>query len=146
MRKPVKVLIIYLISLLVFSLIFSWMGFENFATNTAIPRSSFSPLMVVTIIGGMVALKYSVSGRSLKIFLIIYGCLWILRCILLLLGNQIGEAYIFNRKFHFDLIISTYFENVSRLNTPLPFIIYWFINNLFSKQDDNVEVIKKIDS
>ena len=132
MTKAAKVLIIYLLSLLVCSFIFSWLNIRS----SYLPMSEFktvlSPMMAVTVIGGFIALKYTVPAKSFYVFLLIYIFLWIFRFCMFYLANYIGEATVFNRSFRFDLIIPNYYDNVSRIGTPLPFIIFWFINYLFT--------------
>ena len=133
MTKAAKVLVIYLLSLLVCSLIFSWLNIRS----SYLPMSEFktvlSPMMAVTVIGGFISLKYTVPAKSFYVFLLIYIFLWIFRFCMFCLANYIGEAHLFNRTFRFDLIIPNYYENVSRIGTPLPFIIFWFINYLFTR-------------
>jgi hypothetical protein len=62
----------------------------------------------------------------------------VIRITLLIIAAQIGLVSIMGRNFRFDLIIFNYYENVSRIATPLPFILYWFINYLLfdKKQED----------
>ena len=132
MRRAAKVLVIYLLSLLVCSLIFSWLNIRSSYLPMSEFRTVLSPMMAATVIGGIIALKYTVPPKSLYIFLLVYIFLWILRFCMLYLANYIGEATIFNKTFRFDLIIPNYYENVSRIGTPLPFIIFWFINYLFT--------------
>ena len=132
MTKAAKVLVIYLLSLLVCSLIFSWLNIRSSYLPMSEFRTVLSPMMAATVIGGIIALKYTVPPKSLYIFLLVYIFLWILRFCMFYLANYIGEATVFNRSFRFDLIIPNYYDNVSRIGTPLPFIIFWFINYLFT--------------
>jgi hypothetical protein len=132
MGKATKISIIYLASLLVFSIIFSALNFYKifipfFGGNTIELR----PMMLVTVIGGIVALKLTVSARALKIFLLIYSCLWLIRYLVLYIALHTGEINIFGRIFHLDLIVPGYYRTVSRLETPLPFVTFWLINRLF---------------
>jgi len=137
MKRAANVLVIYLLSLLIFSLIFSWLGIRSTYLPMSELKTVLSPMMAVTVIGGFISLKYTVSPKSLYIFLVVYIFLWIFRFFMLYLANQIGEATIFSRTFRFDLIIPNYYENVSRISTPLPFILFWFINYLFTNQLSN---------
>jgi len=137
MKRAANVLVIYLLSLLIFSLIFSWLGIRSTYLPMSELKTVVSPMMAVTVIGGFISLKYTVSPKSLYIFLVVYIFLWIFRFFMLYLANQIGEATIFSRTFRFDLIIPNYYENVSRIGTPLPFILFWFINYLFTNQLSN---------
>ncbi len=134
MKKAAKVLGVYLLALLVCSLIFSWLGFKNVFSNYGggIGGLELNIMTIPTIIGGIIALKLTVPLRSFKLFLVIYTILWCIRIILTYVGNQLGEVFIFGKPYHFDIIISNYYQTVSRLQTPLPFIIYWFINYLFT--------------
>ena len=99
-------------------------------------------MWIPTMIGGMIALKLTIPARSFKLFVIVYIVLWILRFTLLYVGNKLGEVIIFNRPFQFNLIFYNYYRNVSRLDTHLPFVLYWFINYLFTivvKQQEKEE-------
>ena len=122
---------IYLLSLLVLSLTFSWFGMPSFVWN----KIPINPMMVITVVGGIISLKKTVSIYSFKLFLKIYSGLWILGLVVIYTGNQIGDVFILNRHFSFDKILRYHYENFSRISTPLPFIIFWFINYIFSKQE-----------
>jgi hypothetical protein len=102
-------------------------------------KTVISPMMAATVIGGIIALKYTVPLKSFYLFLLVYTCLWIFRFCMLYLANHIGVVTIAHRVFHFDLIIPSYYENVSRIGTPLPFIVFWFINYLFTSHHNTVE-------
>lgn len=130
MKKAAIVLTVYLLSLLIFSLIQNYLK-ENDAFLTDGRIKALSPMMLVTIIGGIISLYITLPKSSFKIFIVVYSCLWVVRILMLSLADRIGEVMIFGRPFRFDLIIPSYYENVSRLGTPLPFIIFWFINYLF---------------
>ena len=137
MKKATKVLTVYLLFLLVFSFILSWLNLTDSFLNVGRIKA-FSPMMLATIVGGIVSLYYTVSPKALKIFLIVYGCLWVIRIGMLYLANQIGIVIIGQRVFHFEIIIPNYYENVSRVGTPLPFVIFWFINYLFNNNQKPV--------
>ena len=143
MKKAAKVLTVYLLFLLVFSFTLSWMGLTDSFLNVGRIKA-FSPMMLATIVGGIISLYYTVTPKALKIFLIVYGCLWVIRIGMLYLANQIGIVTIGQRVFHFEIIIPNYYENVSRVGTPLPFVIFWFINYLFNKNQNTVSAEKDI--
>ena len=137
MKKAAKVLTVYLLFLLVFSFILSWLGLTDSFLNVGRIKA-FSPMMLATIVGGIISLYYTVTPKALKIFLIVYGCLWVIRTGMLYVANQIGIVTIGQRVFHFEIIIPNYYENVSRVGTPLPFVIFWFINYLFNNNQKPV--------
>ena len=137
MKKAAKVLTVYLLFLLVFSFILSWLGLTDSFLNVGRIKA-FSPMMLATIVGGIISLYYTVTPKALKIFLIVYGCLWVIRIGMLYVANQIGIVTIGQRVFHFNIIIPIYYENVSRVGTPLPFVIFWFINYLFNNNQKPV--------
>ena len=137
MKKAAKVLTVYLLFLLIFSFILSWLGLTDSFLNVGRIKA-FSPMMLATIVGGIISLYYTVTPKALKIFLIVYGCLWVIRIGMLYLANQIGIVTIGQRVFHFNIIIPIYYENVSRVGTPLPFVIFWFINYLFNNNQKPV--------
>lgn len=134
MRKAAKVLMIYLLALGVFTIILSFFNFNSFYFTYAGQPVEYKPIMIPTIIGGIIALKLTVSPGSLKIFLVVYFSLWALRFLVMYAAQEIGEVHVFNRAYRFDLIIAGYYRTVSRLETPLPFVIYWFVNHLFTKK------------
>ncbi|MBL0356306.1 MAG: hypothetical protein IPP72_05200 [Chitinophagaceae bacterium] len=132
MSKAAKVLICYYLLLGICSLIFSWLNIHSYFYLYAGQKMELNPILIPTIIGGIIALKLTVPPRSLKVFLIVYIGLWVLRLILMYAANKIGEAYVFNRVYRFDLIVASYYKTVSRLDTHLPFVLFWFINYLFT--------------
>jgi hypothetical protein len=67
MKKAAKVLTVYLLFLLVFSFILSWLGLKDSFLNVG-KIKAFSPMMLVTIAGGIISLYYTVSLKALKIF------------------------------------------------------------------------------
>ncbi|HMO61122.1 MAG TPA: hypothetical protein PKC39_01800 [Ferruginibacter sp.] len=85
-----------------------------------------------TIAGGIIALRKLVSPGALKVFLIIYACLWVLRFTIIYLSFVVKDINLLGRVFHIDLITPSYYNSISRLGTPLPFIIFWLINSLFN--------------
>lgn len=139
MKKAVKIFVAYILFLVACSFVFNKFNIssEHFTSDASI--YSLRLIIVPTIIGGILALKYLVSPKTLRIFLVIYASLWALRYLFLFLGEQLGEVYLFNKSFRFDLIISSYYRTISRLETPLPFIIFWFIHYIFSKLEKPAE-------
>lgn len=134
MKKAVKVWGGYLVSLLIISLFFSWVGLNSFMVEKGKLAIPVNPVIIATVIGGLISLKQIVSNRSFKTFIVIYLGLWILRYILIYSGNQIGEMSILHRKFRFDIILKNYYENIFRITTPMPFIIFWLIDFLFTNR------------
>lgn len=124
MNKAFRVLILYSLGLLACSFIFNYFGINadygglSYAVN---------PIMIPTIIFGIIALKILVPSKPLKIFLIVYFTIWAFRFFLIFLGKEVGVLDIFGAKFRIDLIIANYYKTASRLETPLPFIIFGFI-------------------
>ena len=139
MKTASRILIVYLLSLLAFSLLLNWAGIYNFIWNIGMLKIPVNFMTLLTVIGGVIALKYTVSFNSFKVFLKIYGCLWILEYIVIYTGNQIGEVFMLNRIFKFNEILKYHYQNYSRLSTPLPFITFWFINYIFSRPAINKE-------
>jgi len=131
MKKAITVLIIYLISLLLFSLILSVLGLGKLEIPVMNHKLLLTPMMLISIAGGIFALKLTVPFGSFRIFLIFFCAIWSLRLLLLFIGNYIGQITIFNKHINVDFVIANYYSNVSRLDTPLPFIIYWLVNYFF---------------
>ncbi len=133
MSKPAKVLLFYYIFLGASSLILSLLHVHStYYYMYAGKQMEFAPMIIPTIIGGIIALKLTIPLRSLKIFLIIYFSLWALRFTLLYIANKVGTVVIFSRLYHVDFIVANYYKTVSRLDTHLPFVTYWFINYFFT--------------
>ena len=142
MSRAAKVLLSYYIFLGLISLVFSMLKLHTIKFEYGGGLTDFNPIWIPTIIGGLIALKLTLPPRSFKLFCIVYTILWILRFILLYIGNRMGEVVIFGRLFHFEKIFVTYYRNVSRLDTHLPFVLYWFANYLFTivlKQQEKKE-------
>jgi len=133
MSKAVKVFVLYIVLLLICSLIFSWFNINSDFHN--IPGSLYGVrlIMIPTIIGGLIALKYTVPAKPFKIFVMVYFSLWVVRYIVLFAANQIGTVFLFSKTFHLDLIIANYYKTASRLETPLPFVLFWFIYFFYTK-------------
>ena len=146
MSKAGKVLLAYYIFLGLTSLVFSLLKWKSIYFDYAGHPTEFNPIWIPTIIGGMVALKLTIPPRSFKLFVVVYIALWILRFTLLYIGNKLVETPVFGRVYHFNLIFYNYYKNVSRLDTHLPFVLYWFINYLFTmvvKQQEKKEEPKE---
>ena len=139
MAKPVRVLMCYLGALCICTLIFMWLKIQVIYIPYENDRIEIKTLMLVTIIGGIISLKLTISPGALKVFLIVYGCLWIIRFLIIFAALHIKEVNVFGREFHMDLIAPGYYSTVSRLGTPLPFVIFWLINILYSpdKKSEN---------
>jgi hypothetical protein len=132
MIRPIKIFLFYLLSIIFFYLILNWLKLLFFSIPIGGYTIEVSSMMLITVIGGIISLSLTISRRALTVFLIIYGLLWLFRTILLSIGSSLGEVKLLGRVFHFDLIIPNYYHTVSKLQTPLPFVIFWFINYLFS--------------
>jgi hypothetical protein len=134
MRKAIKVLVVYLLSLLICSLILKWVNLPSYINPLRDARTAlFTPMMLIIIAGGIISLKLTVEPRPFKIFLIVYASLWAFRFFVLYLADNINTITVFNKTLHFDIIIPNYYSQVSRLATPLPFVVFWLINYFFSK-------------
>lgn len=131
-NKAAKVLLGYYLFMGGCSLIFSWLHIYNYPFVYAGQKVEFEPILIPTIVGGFAALWLTVPLRSLKIFLLIYVCLWVLRITLLYAANTIKDVTIFHRLYRIDLIVNNYYKTVSRLDTHLPFVLFWFVNYLFA--------------
>jgi hypothetical protein len=138
MSKAVKIFILYIVFLLVCSLIFNWFNISSDFHNISGSVYRIRPIIIPTIVGGIIALKYTVPPKSLKIFLIVYFSLWVIRYIILFTADNLGEIHLFNRTFRFDLIIANYYKTASRLETPLPFVIFWFIYYFYTKIEKSI--------
>lgn len=132
MGKPVKVLVFYLGALFICTLVFMWLKIQIIYIPYENDRIEIKSLMIATIIGGIILLKLTVSPGALKIFLLIYASLWAIMFLVLYTAHHIKEINFLGREFHVNLIVPSYYSTVSRLGTPLPFVIFWLINHIFS--------------
>lgn len=128
MRRSSKVLAVYLISLIMVSLIFSFMGIQSFEWNLAGELVETRYMLIVTILGGLIALYQVVTVVSFRIFVTVYIALWLFRFLIYYLVFKVGQIHLLGRDFNLHIIVPSYYSTVSRLETPLPFIIYWFVN------------------
>lgn len=133
MRKAVKVFILYIIFLLFCSLLLARLNINSDTREGQNVMFALQPIMIPTILGGLIALKLLIPKKTFRGFLIVYICLWTLRILVLYVGSEIGEVYLINRVYKLNLIIKNYYKTASRLDTPLPFIIFWFINYFYTK-------------
>ena len=132
MKIASRILMLYLLLLIASSLIFSWLGIGTWAIPLLQHKVLITPSMIVTIFAGIIFLKYTVSSAAFRIFIIVYCSLWVFRLSIIYIGNQIGQTTIGHKNYNVDYIISNYYRFVSRLDTPLPFIIFGLINHIFS--------------
>lgn len=141
MRKAAKVLGFYLLGLLICSIILSWFKLNNFTLITFIDEKiKIKIITLATVFGGILALKLTVNKKSLKLFLIIYTALWIFRIVVVYVASQIKDVYFLGRILHLDIIITNYYSQVSRLETPIPFVVYWLIKSFFESVKISQEV------
>jgi hypothetical protein len=133
MKKAIKVFSIYLLVLLLCSLLFAWLNINSDKLDVQLAvLGGIQPILIPTIIGGLIALKLTVPPKVFKTFILVYAGLWLLRIILLNIADRIGAVQLFNKTYRFDIIIRSYYQTISRLETPLPFIIFWFIYYFYS--------------
>lgn len=133
MSSAIKIFMIYLLSLIACSLLLSAIKYYGFYWYLFDIRFEFRIMTWVTLIGGIVALNQLVSKKALKIFLIIYFSLWLLRFLILYLSDVVGVVHFGGRAFHLNHIAPSYYRTVSRIETPLPFIIYWLVLYLLNR-------------
>ena len=129
MRKAVKVLLGYLFGLLICSLLLKYFGIENYVNPLNDSRTQLlNPMMIITVLGGILSLWLTLPKKQLYVFLLIYSALWILRFLVLFLADKIGTVELLGNTYRLDVIIPNYYSSVSRLATPLPFVVFWLIN------------------
>jgi len=135
MKKPAIVFILYLTFLLVIRLLLNrWQ-----VTSIFLPYSQgrlqaeFNSMLPFTILGGLLALYVLVNAKAFKLFVLIYLILWGIRIFIYVIGNRYPEVTIAERNFHLNLIADNYYNAISRLETPFPFIIYWMLLYVFER-------------
>jgi hypothetical protein len=142
MKKAFPVLLIYLACLLVFYFLFRWLEIADWEYLIA-DKIPLTALFIVAAIGGIIALRFTVSPASFRIFLIVYSALWMLRLLFLYLGTTMMPVHLGSKAFDIPAILTNYFTFVFRLDTPLPFMFFWLIDYLFVKQKKNIEDLQK---
>lgn len=132
MRKAVKVLLGYLFGLLMCSLLLKYFGIENYVNPLNDSRTQLlNPMMIITVLGGILSLWLTLPKKQFYVFLLIYSSLWALRFLVLFLADTIGTVELLGKAYRLDVIIPNYYSSVSRLATPLPFVVFWLINYYF---------------
>jgi hypothetical protein len=131
-KKAAKVLLAYYLFLGLSSLLFSILHIHTHYLNYSGYKIELNPMWIPTIVGGIIALRLTLPIRSFKFFVIMYSFLWVVRFTMLYAGYKLGAVYIFHHTYRFDIIVSNYYKTVSRLDTHLPFVLYWFINYLYT--------------
>lgn len=142
MKKPLPVLLIYLTCLLFFYLVLWWLGIADWKYLIAgkLPLTAF---FIVAAVGAIIALKFTVSVASFRLFLYVYGALWALRLLILYIGTKMGPIHLGNKAFDIPAILTNYFTFVFRLDTPLPFMFFWLIDYLFTRQPKKGDDLQK---
>lgn len=129
MKKAAIILGCYLVILMITSLVCSSLGVKEFKAQQNTLATLSHPMMLATIVAGLTALRLVVSSKAFFIFVLVYSLLWILRYPVNVIGVQVGEIDIWGRKLRVDWMTFRYYDSVTRITTPLPFIIFWFINH-----------------
>lgn len=139
MKKAVKVFIAYAIFLLLCSFILAKLNINSDLRESQNTMFHFQPIMFPTVIGGLIALWLTVPPKIFKGFILAYLGLWAFRILILYIASKIGEVHFINRVYKFNLIVKNYYKTASRLDTPLPFIIFWFIYYFYTKINTSKE-------
>jgi hypothetical protein len=142
MKRIFPVLLIYLISLLAIYLLLKGLGIANwnYLIAAKIPITAF---FIAAVIGGIVALKFTVSKASFRIFLLAYCSLWALRLFILYVGTKTAPIPLGHKTYDLPAILTNYFTFVFRLDTPLPFMFFLVIDYLFAKGKKNTTDLQK---
>lgn len=130
MRRLLIALIVYFITMLIFLLLYGWLGIDviHFRIEGKI---DLSPLLITLIVGGLVVLKYTTSSKTFYLFLIIYLSLWAIRFALLFIGQHFGPVQVGHGKFDLASILYNYLVFIFKLEKPFPFIVCWLIDYAF---------------
>lgn len=135
MNRTIIAVIIYLTVLFLFVLLFEWLGISGYKISLSQNKIVFHPAMITSVLGGILLVGCILSRKSFQTFLLIYTGLWILRFLLLFIGNQIGQVTFGTRHFQADWIIANYCTYIFRLDAPFSFIIFLFVYTVFSKRE-----------
>lgn len=135
MKRPVMIFAGYLFFLVIMRLLLN--KFEVSAMLLPVSQgrlqAEINAMLPFTILGGLISLFLILPRKSFKLFLFIYSAVWLFRIVLYLLSYQLGDVTLANKTFHSDLIINNYFLTISRLETPLPFIIFWLFYFVYQR-------------
>ena len=139
MKKKIAILLIYLCCLLLFYLITRWLGFAGWQYLIA-GKIPITTLFIAATIGGIIALKFTVSPASFRVFLNVYGILWAMRLLILYAGTKLGVTHLGNRTLDMPAILTNYFTFIFRLDTPLPFMFFLLIDYLVNQTRKSTEI------
>jgi hypothetical protein len=131
MNRTIKAVIVYLGALFLFVLLFQRLGISDYTVSISQNKMVITPMMFTSMLGGVVLVGFILSTKSFKTFLLFYFGLWLLRFIVLWVGNQIGQIHIWNRTLQADWIIANYSNYIFRLDAPFSFIIFLFVYSFF---------------
>ncbi|MEN9571438.1 MAG: hypothetical protein RL172_2669 [Bacteroidota bacterium] len=135
MGKAIKVFSIYIVLLLLLSLLLSKLDINSDFHNIAGSIYQVRLIVIPTIIGGIICLWQIIPPKPLKLFLIIYVGLWLFRYLFLFIATQVEQVHLFGKTYQLSLIVANYYKTASRLETPLPFIIFWVIYYFYNTID-----------
>ena len=135
MKRPVMIFAGYLFFLVIMRLLLN--KFEVSAMLLPISQrrlqAEVNAMLPFTILRRLISLYCILPKKFFKLFVFIYSGLWLCRIVLFLFSYQFGEVTLANKTFHLDLIINNYFLTISRLETPLPFIIFWLFYFVYKR-------------
>ncbi|MDB5275523.1 MAG: hypothetical protein JWR61_478 [Ferruginibacter sp.] len=140
MNRTIKAVIVYLVVLFLFMLLSQWLEISDYKISISQNKMVITPMMITSSFGGIILVGFVLSFKSFKTFLLFYFGLWLLRFILLWIGNQIGQIHLWNRTFQADWIIANYCTYIFRLDAPFSFIIFLFVYTVFSKREKKNQI------
>lgn len=85
------------------------------------------------VAGGTLIMYFTIQKPFFKTFLIVYLSLWFIYFILKKVLPNIGVE-----DLAFQSRIEVFYQNITQLFTPLPFIVFWLLNRVFGTQNKSV--------
>lgn len=120
--RSAKYFFLLMLALVIGILFFDWVR------NTYFPGDLISPVAriktIFIIIFGAAIMKFSTTQKGFKLFIIFYLGLWAIYYVMNFLALHVAGVEKGGQ------IMSFYKDHV-QLETPLPFVFFWFIDRLF---------------
>ena len=118
--KSNKVFLLLIFSLFLITFLFGLLLHINLDTSL----DSWSLISVISAIGGVLIMYYTLTKEDFKNFIILYSGIWFVYILLVLYSIFFPLVTIKNHRFHIKALVD-YFSSVTFIFTPLPFIFYW---------------------
>jgi hypothetical protein len=126
--KPAKVFFLLIVVLTLVIIFLDWVR------NYYFPGQVISPIAriktIVIIVAGIIIMKLTFTSNGFKLFLVIYLGLWLIYWVL---------NFMFVHKISLGFVneVWPFYQDTIPLESPLPFIFFWFVDRMFLLEKDN---------